>query len=170
MAYRWQKTADQQLAEVVHQESITFDSWLLITEDAAGSPQDGLPLSTYWFSSIEELSLFVEERFLSLWLPEGTAIEDVIAATRKLGSTRRIQRRLLAQFVERLNEVLAGKVRILWIGTFGDLLGNTDPAVAQISGDLEFWFNDRGIESGEIDLEIPKQQKAAVEFFLQLGS
>jgi hypothetical protein len=170
MAYRWQKTADQQLVEVIRQTPITFDSWLLITEDPTDAPQDGTPRNALWFTSLDELTLFVEERFLSLWLPKEASTEAIVAATRKLSATRRIQKRLISQFRDKLNEALSGRVHVLWIGTFSDLLGNDEPEVAQISSDLEFWFHDRSLEPGEIDLEVTKQQKAAVEFFLQLGS
>ena len=47
-----------------------------------------------------------------------------------------------------------------------DALAQTHPEAA----DLEFWFADRGIEANEIDLDVSKQQKGAVEFFLQLGT
>ncbi len=170
MAYRWQKTADQQLVEVIRQAPITFDSWFLITEDPTDSPEDGTPRDALWFSSLDELTLFIEERFLSLWLPQDAPRESIVSATRKLATTRRIQKRLIDQFRSKLNEALSGRVHVLWIGTFSDLLGNDEPEVAQISSDLEFWFHDRSLEPGEIDLEVSKQQKAAVEFFLQLGS
>jgi len=161
MAYRWQKTTDQQLVEVIRQAPITFDSWFLITEDPTDSPQDGTPRDALWFSSLDELSL---------WLPPDAPRESIVSATRKLATTRRIQKRLIDQFRSKLNEALSDRVHVLWIGTFSDLLGNDEPEVAQISSDLEFWFHDRNLEPGEIDLEVSKQQKAAVEFFLQLGS
>jgi hypothetical protein len=169
MAYRWQKTADPQLVEVIRQNTMTFDAWLLFTEDSTASV-DGTPRSALWFESLEELSQFIEERFLSLWLPEGEPADDIVAATRKLASTRRIQKRTIVQFRDLLNRKLAERVHILWIGTFGDLLGNSDESIAQISADLEFWFRDRGVEPSEIDLDVPKLQKAAIEFFLQLGT
>jgi hypothetical protein len=170
MAYRWQKTENPQLVEVVRQNPITFDAWILLTEDPALASDGTSPVSALWFTSLEEVALFIEERFLRLWLPEGETIEVVVAAARKLGTTRRIQKRVLNQFRELVNAELGGKVSIAWLGTFNDLLGNQDPAVAQISHDLEFWFADRGIEAAEIDLDVSKQQKAAVEFFLQLGT
>ncbi|MEN9352788.1 MAG: hypothetical protein RL318_113 [Fibrobacterota bacterium] len=170
MAYRWQKTDNSQLIEVIRLNTVTFDTWILFTEDPALASDGTSPVSALWFSSLEEVSLFMEERFLSLWLPKGETIEEVVTAARKLGSTRRIQKRTLAQFMDLVNEKMEGKVSIAWLGTFNDLLGNQDPAIIQISQDLEFWFVDRGIESADIDLDNTKQQKAAVEFFLQLGT
>ncbi len=170
MAYRWEKTSDQQLLEVVRQTPLTFDAWILLTEDPTVASVEGIPRSALWFASLEEMCDFLETRFLKLWLPEGENTEDIAAAAHKLGSTRRIQKRVINQFREFLNSRMGNRVSVLWMGTFGDLLGNQDPAVAQISADLEFWFADRGIEANEIDLDVSKQQKGAVEFFLQLGT
>lgn len=170
MAYRWQKTDNSQLLEVIRLNPVTFDTWILLTEDPAVATNGTTPVSALWFSSLEEITLFLETRFLSLWLPAGETLEEVAVAARKLGSTRRIQKRTINQFREFVNEKLAGRVSIPWMGTFSDLLGNRDPSISQISEDLEFWFADRGTEANEIDLDNSKQQKAAVEFFLQLGT
>ena len=170
MAYRWEKTSDQQLLEVVRQTPLTFDAWIHLTEDPTVASVAGLPRSALWFASLDEMSYFLGTRFLTLWLPDGADVEDIAAAAHKLGSTRRIQKRVINQFREFLNSRMGNRVSVLWMGTFGDLLGNQDPAVAQISADLEFWFADRGIEANEIDLDVSKQQKGAVEFFLQLGT
>lgn len=170
MAYRWQKTENTQLLEVIRQNTITFDTWILFTEDPALASDGTSPVSALWFSSLEEVALFIETKFLRLWLPAGESIEVIENAARKLGTTRRIQKRTIAQFVDLVNQQLGGRVSIAWMGTFNDLLGNQDPAVSQISEDLEFWFVDRGIESADIDLDVSKQQKAAIEFFLQLGT
>ncbi len=169
MAYHWQKIPDSQLLETLQHEPITFDSWVLITEDAEGDAS-GTPRTVLWFSSLEELALFVEERFLALWLPDGTPTDDVKAAARKLATARRVQPKLVAAFREALNSALKGCVHTLWIGTFYDLLDTSEPEAASISADLNRWFEDRGHASGNIDLDAPKQQRAAVEFFLQLGS